>query len=466
MVMARPGGQVIEGSLRSLDSFPARMVAGAFSGHLRGAAHFQGPGGERVLGAYAPVAGSDWVVLSRQPSRVANAVAGRVRRQEIYALSAALLLIAALSALAYASLVRPIRQLAGRPPPGAARGGDEIDRLRDTFGALQRGLSDRQALADVFLGRYRVVEFLAAGGMGTVFRGWDPKLRRAVALKTVRLGDEPHTEKRARMISSLLFEAVAEARVNHPNVVAVYDVEDATEGAFIAMEFVDGINLQRLLWRRVSLPPGEVMALGAAIARGLAAAHELDVTHCDVKPANVLLGRDGAIKVTDFGIAGLIAAVEAQPGAVFGTPGYVPPESLMGKGYGRAGDLFALGVVLYECLTGTRPFVGAGVGEVMLATLSRDAPPVDRRAPATPPELAALVMRLLAREPAARPAAAEVAADLERQAAAAGVRWRLGDEWTASEAAESAEPRPDHVDDLQWMPSQAGIGAAVAASAP
>jgi serine/threonine-protein kinase len=467
LVLARPGDQaalaararspvqVIGGSLRSVATFPANMVESALSGHLRGAGRYAGPRGELVLGAYAPVAGSDWAVLSRQPSRVADAVARRVRRQAALALGAALLLIAALSGLAYASLVRPIRQLAGGGIGGVIGNdkssiGDEIDALRNTFAALRRGLVDRQALADVFLGRYQVIEFLAAGGMGTIFRGWDPKLRRAVALKTVRLGDDSLADQRSRLIASLMHEAVAGARVLHPNVVAVYDVEDAPEGAFIAMEFVDGVNLERLLWQRHRLSPAQVIPLGAGIARGLAAAHELGIVHSDVKPSNVLLGRDGAIKVTDFGIAGLIAAVAAQPGAVFGTPGFVPPESLMGSGYGPPGDLFALGAVLYECLTGTRPFVGKDVTEVMRATLSREIPPIERRAPEAPPELAALVMRLLSHQPADRPAAARVALELDRLAAERNLRWSLGvlppeappSSWTSFE--------------LQWMPTLTG----------
>src|SRR5262249_59132690 len=129
---------------------------------------------------------------------------------------------------------------------------------------------------------------------------------------------------------------------------------------------------------------------------------ELGIAQRDAKPANVLLGRDGAIKMTDFGIAGLIAAVEAQPGAVFGTPGFVPPESLLGRGYGPAGDLFALGAVLYECLTGTRPFVGKDVGEVMLATLSREVPPIERRGPGGDPGPGSPRRRPASRAPAAR----------------------------------------------------------------
>src|SRR5436305_11987807 len=137
----------------------------------------------------------------------------------------------------------------------------------------------------------------------------------------------------------------------------------------MALELVDGGSLEHLLLRRGRLSPGEVAPLGAAIAHGLAAAHARDIVHRDVKPANVLLGRDGSIKVTDFGIADLIAATSRADGLVFGTPGYLPPEALRGSGHDRTGDLFALGVVLYECLAGVKPFGGFEVSDVVQGTL-------------------------------------------------------------------------------------------------
>ena len=162
--------------------------------------------------------------------------------------------------------------------------------------------------------------------MGAVFRGLDPRLRRPVALKTLRLGGgDLLPDKRRQRIEQLVQEAVTGARFSHPNVVAVYDVEESPEGAFIAMELVDGASLERVLLRRGRLSPREVIPLGAGIARGLAAAHQRDIVHRDIKPANVMLGHDGSIKVTDFGIADLVAAATRAEGLVFGTPGYLPP---------------------------------------------------------------------------------------------------------------------------------------------
>lgn len=457
LVLADRGGDVLIGAPGALDAFPRPLVKQALSGRLAGANRYAGADGRRILGAFAPVAGSGWAVLSRQPALVAEAVALRTEQRSRMAVGAALLLILLLSAVAWAALVRPIRELAqaqgalaGVAPEEAARGGDEIGALRRTFEALQRSLAERQSLAGISLGRYRVVELLGTGAMGTVFRGWDPRLQRPVALKTVRLGVHLDAERRRTLLDSLLHEAVTIARLNHPNVVAVYDIEDAPEGAFIAMEFVEGTSLEDLLWQRGRLQPDEVVPLGAAIARGLAAAHARDIVHRDVKPGNVLLGRDGTIKVSDFGIADLVAGAAQPGGRVYGTPGYLPPESLLGGGHGKPGDLFALGVVLYEGLTGTRPFVGANVAEVVRATLLDAVRPLDRQAADIPPALTALVLRLLVRDPAERPAgAAEVADELDRMAAERRLRWALREESPSA----SGAPAEREIVLSQWVPT-------------
>jgi hypothetical protein len=429
----RGGGHLLLGSDASLDAFPSVLVASALSGRVRGAGRYRDRLGAEVLGASAPVPYSDWVVLSRQPARVAEAVAVELKRRSALAFGAALLLIAALSGGAWIAVVRPIRQLARAQRElakagSAPAGGNEIDDLRRSFDTLRRGISEREALGDVFLGRYQVVEFIATGGMGTVFRGWDPKLQRPVALKTVRLGVDLLPEKRAQLIAQLVREAVTAARFSHPNVVAVYDVEDAPDGAFMALEYVDGVSLEHLLLRRGRLSPGEVAPLGAAIAHGLAAAHLRDIVHRDVKPANVLLGRDGSIKVTDFGISDFVAAASRAEGLVFGTPGYLPPESLRGAGHSRAGDLFALGVILYECLTGAKPFGGVQVADMIQSTLFGVLKAPSARTPGIPPELETLVLFLLERDPGRRPAnAAAVAGELDRIAARHGYRWRFDD---------------------------------------
>jgi serine/threonine-protein kinase len=452
LLIARRDGQVVAGTIGSVEGFPADLRRTALSGQLSGAGRFP-QGEEEILGAYAPVPGSDWVVLSRQPTRVAEAVAARVRRRTTLALGAAGLLIVLLSAAAWGSVVRPIRDLvaAQRSLAGVtgASAGDEISDLRRTFDLLKRSISDRQSLDDVFLGRYRVVEALGSGAMGSVFRGQDPRLRRPVALKTIRLGPELEPERRKVLLDTLTREGVTLARLSHPNVVAVYDLEDAPDGAFIAMELVEGANLEGLLWRRVRLRPDEAVPLGAAIARGLAAAHAQGIVHRDVKPANVLLGRDGSIKVTDFGIAGYLAAASDETDTVFGTPGYLPPETLMGQGYGKAGDLFSLGVLLYRCLTGVSPFPGEQVEDLLRSTLFGQIRPLREKVPAIPADLDTLVMLLLARDPGQRPgSAAAVATELDRIAAAGGFAWKL-DEWSKAET----DRGPVGTLDAVWVPT-------------
>jgi hypothetical protein len=464
LLLARRDGSVVTGSAASLAGFPPQMVATALAGRFQGAGRFPGRlpggGGETLVGAYAPVPGSDWVVLSAQPSRVAEAIGHRMRRQAALAGGAALLLVLLVSGLAWASLVRPLREVASaqrrlaRVGSGVGGTGDEIADLKSAFDALARSLEDRRSLDHVFLGRYQVIEYLGTGAMGTVFRAWDPRLQRPVALKTVRLGGDLAPEAKRNLIATLLHEAVTVARVSHGNVVSIYDVEDAPEGTYIAMEYVPGVSLERLLWRRGRLAAAEVVPLGAAIARGLAVAHERGIVHRDVKPANILLGLDGAIKVSDFGIADLFAAAAPAADSIFGTPGYLPPESLEGKGSSRSGDLFALGVVLYQCLTGIQPFAGRSVAETLKATLFGDCRPLRALVPDVPPGLESLVQHLLERDPARRPAdAGAVAAELERMAAEGHLRWRL--EVTPAEEGESPLSALEEERRMaaQWIPT-------------
>jgi len=458
LVLADTSGRIVSGSMTTLSGMPPELLKLGLSAKLTGSGSFRN-GRESILGAYAPVPGSRWAILSRQPTQVAEAVAARMRREAGLALGLAGALIAALLAVTWVSVVRPIRELvaAQRGLLGVSRqeaGGNEIDDLRRTFEALRRSLSERKALDDVFLGRYQVVDVLGSGAMGSVFRGWDPRLQRPVALKTIHLGNELDAERRKALLDTLLREAVALARLSHPNVVAVYDLEDAPEGAFIAMEFVDGINLEKLLWRRGRLTPEDAVLVGAAIARGLAAAHDREIVHRDVKPANVLLGRDGTIKVTDFGIAGFLAGAAEEEDMVFGTPGYLPPESLLGKGHGKTGDLFALGVLLYRCISGVMPFPGSGAEEVLQSTLFGKVQPLHERVSKLPSELDSLVQHLLDRDQTRRPSSASaVAGELERIAESRSLEWRLPKE-------DLTEGTADLVDagtfdpGAQWMPTK------------
>jgi serine/threonine-protein kinase len=225
------------------------------------------------------------------------------------------------------------------------------------------------------------------------------------------------------------------ARFNHPHVVAVHDVQDATDAAYIVMEFVNGVTLQDCL-QRARLRAERAVPLLTALASALAAAHAVDVLHRDLKPGNVLLGRDGAIKLTDFGIASFVSS--RMQGGVFGTPGYLPPEALRGEGFDAPGDLFALGVVAYRCLTGRAAFEGRTASEILTNTLRGRLTPLREHAEA-PPELEAIVAGLLEPDPKRRIAdAALLAAELARMSEFWGWRWTMNElNWSRAREAGS-----------------------------
>lgn len=395
---------VVMGSVASADAFPTQLVTDATAGRgTKGARRYAAKNGEVVLGAFAPVVGTPWAVISVQPGHVAEAMALSLRRRALIAIGVALVLIALVAIIAWGSFVRPIRQmlmtqrrLASLP---VEEKGDELAQLRASLEALERRVQDRAAMDDIFLGRYRVLDILGEGGMGTVFRGWDPKLQREIALKTIHLGAKVDPDRREQMLDGLLHEAVTVARMSNPNVVAVFDIEDSGDAAFVAMEIVDGESLERYLQMHGRLDPAHVVPLGAAIANGLAAAHRAGVVHQDVKPANVLLGQEDSIKVTDFGIAAMITSAQKKKGTVFGTPGYIAPEAISEARVEPAGDLFSLGVILYRALAGDSPFTRSSVRKTLLATLHEDPPPLDSIVKGLDPQIERIVLRLLEKDP-------------------------------------------------------------------
>lgn len=276
------------------------------------------------------------------------------------------------------------------------------------------------------LSRYEVLEVLGEGSMGTVFRGWDPKLQRPVALKTVKLNLTGSSLSKKDLISRLLHEAVMGARCSHPNVVSIFDVGDSPTAAFIAMEYVEGPSLEVYLSYKDPVPKGEVIYIAAQVAQALAAAHASDLVHHDVKPGNVMLGVEGTVKVTDFGLANWISGVAETSGRVFGTPGYLAPEALRGDGYTRSSDLFGLGAVIYRCLCGRPPFPGTTIAGVVANTLGGVVEAPSELAGPLDPELDELVLALLAKKPEDRPGSArEVARRLEAMVEGPPPQWPL-----------------------------------------
>jgi hypothetical protein len=426
LVLAHRRGNAILGSL---EEFPTDTLAGAFSARVEGnKATFRTPDGDQ-LGAYAPVDNAPWAVLARQRLESAQRDARRMERESWLALLMVALTVVAFTGVAYRTTVKPIRELAAaqRRLAGGRIGseGSEIEQLQASFDALEERLADRSALDEVFLGRYQVRGVIGSGAMGTVFLGYDPRLQRPVALKTIRLDQKIPTEKRTELLGRLLHEAVTTARFNHPNIVAVYDVEDQGGAAFMAMEYVDGGSLEALVSGRGALDSGATAILGREVARALGAAHANRLVHRDIKPANILLGTDGSIKVTDFGIAQLVSSMSGREDIVFGTPGYLPPETLQGKGHDASGDLFSLGAVLYSSLTGQRPFEAKTVKDVIRKTLFGMLTPLSHVESGIDAELDSLIMGLLSNDQKRRPQDAEAVAErLGIIARRIGGRWR------------------------------------------
>jgi serine/threonine-protein kinase len=260
-------------------------------------------------------------------------------------------------------------------------------------------------------GRYRLVELLGQGGMATIFRGHDNQLGRDVAVKLLRpeYGRDPDFSSRFRQ------EAQNAASLNHPNIVSVYDYGQDTAGPFIVMEVVEGEDLASIIRRSGALPPRQAARIAAETARALEVAHANGIVHRDVKPGNILISRDGRVKVTDFGIARAVAEAQMTlPGTTLGSVHYFSPEQARGETATAASDIFALGIVLYELLTGQRPWEGDSAASVAMARLAGPVPDPAAKRAGIPAELVAIDRRAMAMEPVDRwGTAANMAAALE-----------------------------------------------------
>ncbi len=274
-------------------------------------------------------------------------------------------------------------------------------------------------IGSTFGGRYRLDELLGQGGMATIYRATDTQLGREVAIKLLR----PEYLRDPDFGSRFRQEAQNAASLSHPNVVTVYDYGEDPSGPYIVMEYVDGEDLATILRRNGPLPPAQAARVTAAAARALQAAHARGIVHRDVKPGNVLIARDGRVKVVDFGIARAIAEAQLTlPGTTLGSVHYFSPEQARGESATASSDVYALGIVLFEALTGSRPWEGDSAAQVALARLSGPVPDPTLIRPSLPPDLAAIDRKAMAMAPEDRFASAGAMADaLERTSGAAGM---------------------------------------------
>jgi formylglycine-generating enzyme required for sulfatase activity/tRNA A-37 threonylcarbamoyl transferase component Bud32 len=290
-------------------------------------------------------------------------------------------------------------------PSGVTLGGEDASPPRLTFLAPAQQADELGRL-----GGYRLLRVLGHGGMGLVFEAEDVLLRRRVALKVML----PEVAKQPQARERFLREARAAATLSHDHIISIYHVGEDNGVPFLVMPLLKGESLERRLRHEGRLPIAEVLRLGAEMAEGLAAAHARGLIHRDVKPANVWLETPGGrVKLLDFGLARLGTAVDrlTRTGGVLGTPMYMAPEQTSGQAE-PGSDVFGLGVVLYELLAGQRPFDGPDLIAILGRILSSEPAPLRQLRPEVPPELAALVRRMLARTPRQRPTMAEVSSAL------------------------------------------------------
>jgi len=274
----------------------------------------------------------------------------------------------------------------------------EIGVARQTREVVARNDEDALGAGETFAGRYRVESVLGRGGMGTVYKARDTELDEVVAIKTLRPELVVDDESRERFKDEIRLTR----RITHRNVVRTHDFGEANGLWYITMEFVEGLTVRQLLDARGTLGVGSALAIGSQLAESLGVAHETGVIHRDIKPQNLLLDPEGVLKVMDFGVARLAtgtAARHTQAGLIVGTPAYMSPEQLTGEEVDPRSDLYSVGVVLFELLTGRLPIDGATVMALFAKVLSEPAPRPGSLVAGVPPALDALVVQLLAKRP-------------------------------------------------------------------
>lgn len=254
------------------------------------------------------------------------------------------------------------------------------------------------------LGRYEILGELGKGAMGVVYLARDPIIGRQLALKTFRLGYSAQDKELEQFRVRFLREAQSAGILNHPNIVTIHDVvEDDRQGAFfIAMEYVKGTDLKQLMQRQKHLEVAFVVDIVAQIAEGLAYAHSQGVVHRDVKPANIIITADKKAKITDFGIARVNTSNLTMEGQLLGTPNYMAPEQIQGKEVDHRADLFSLGVMLYEMITGRKPFQGENLTVVTHRIVYDAFTPPDEIVEGLPSSLMDILGKALHKEPAER----------------------------------------------------------------
>jgi serine/threonine-protein kinase len=263
---------------------------------------------------------------------------------------------------------------------------------------------ERQSIVNTITkaGRYEIREELGRGAMGVVYHAHDPVIGRDVAVKTMHLSAEGTGMSREELVSRFQTEARAAGLLTHPNIVVIYDAGEEEGVFYITMEMVEGRSLQTMLDGRQLFPLPRVMKLLEQVCSALDFAHQHNVVHRDIKPANLMLTVDDTLKITDFGTAKILQFGTAQTQHVMGTPSYMSPEQVKGKPVDGRSDIFSLGVILYELMTGEKPFPGQNVTTVIYKIINEDPIPPRSLDSSIHPGLSGVITRALAKDPNAR----------------------------------------------------------------
>jgi hypothetical protein len=383
----------------------------------------------KTIESLAKVPYSDWFIISQQPTKFAEKTATDMTSTAQKAFALACLIMFLLISIAYYSWIKPIRniiqnqkQLMGITDSDDQWNGDEVTALELSFDSLTKHINDRNALSNVFVDRYQVISSIGKGGMGSVFLGWDPRLNRHVALKTLPLDMTEAFGSRQDMSQILVQEAITAAKLSHRNIVSIYDVISTDATAFIAMEFIDGESLGSLLSRTGPMPLSNILPIIIAVSRGLESAHNIGFVHRDIKPDNILLDQNGDIKLADFGTT-ILLADSIEKDYVTGTTGYIAPEIYLKGDFGVKSDLFSLGVIIATCLLGENPFKGKKQHNTKFNIINKNIDfPSDIRSQGSD-EIFNLIDSLLNKDPQKRPESAKNVANLIIEKSQQKIHW-------------------------------------------